>query len=373
MQKSYIIIRLIFFSLLIPLLGIGSSEARDAKGRFIVVIDPGHGGKDSGAVGRKSKEKDIVLAVALQTGEKIKALNPNIVVHYTRSTDHFIGLNERANFANKRKADLFVSIHANSIKKNSTPNGAETYVLGLHRTQDNLEVAMKENAAILYEEDHSVKYEDFDPNSDESYIIFQFIQNKHLDASIELANTIQTGLVRTGLYNRGVKQAGFLVLRAAAMPSVLIELGFISNPSDENFMNSAKGKDQLSRQIAQAVVKYEEGLSKRSGRSTAPTTQENSDLETNTNSASSQSNDSTIYYRIQVSSFKNKVPTNHSSFKGYKEHVRFYKEGNYYKYTIYNTPDLEEAKKYQQELRKKFKDCFIVSFNSAGEKVGSYH
>lgn len=239
--------------------------ARDNKGRFIVVIDPGHGGHDSGARGRSNLEKNIVLDVALKVGKKIKAKNPNILVYYTRSSDVFIGLNNRADFAIDKHADLFVSIHANASKSHK-PYGAETYVLGLHRTKENLEVAMKENSAILLENDYTTKYEDFNPNSSESYIIFEFMQNKYLDSSIKLANFVQKGLVKLGRYNRGVRQAGFLVLRKAAMPSILIELGFITNRAEEHFMSSSAGQNKLAESIANSIVVYEESLALRSGR-----------------------------------------------------------------------------------------------------------
>lgn len=368
--KARILHRWLLLSLL-ALLPLLPSTARDAKGRFVVVIDPGHGGKDSGALGAKSKEKDIVLAVALKVGEKIAASNPNIVLHYTRSTDEFIGLMERARFANKRKADLFVSIHANSNDRQAA-QGCETYVLGLHRTADNLAVAMKENAAILYEEDHSVKYADFDPRSDESYIMFQFIQNKHLDASISLAELVQKGMVRCGLKNRGVKQAGFLVLREVAMPSILIELGFISNRADEAYMTSASGQEELSGKIAKAVLQYETTLAKKSGKKSSRQEAKPAPKAKSSTAEVSTLPDSTIY-RVQVLADKRLLPYTHRSFRGYEGEVWHYKEGNYYKYTIYSTSDLSEAKQREKELRKRFKDCFVVSFDAQGNKIGSYH
>ena len=361
--KHYI--ELLLVSFLVLILNIPTLQARDSKGRFVIVIDPGHGGKDTGAIGRNSKEKNIVLDVALLVGEKIKAGNPNIVVHYTRSRDNFIGLKERTNFANRKKADLFLSIHANSVD-NRAPKGAETYVFGLRRSDENLKVVMKENSAILYEEDHSVKYEGFDPNSVESYIIFQFMQNKHLDASIELADLVQRGLVSCGLYNRGVKQDVFLVLREAAMPSVLVELGFISNADDERYMMSKKGQHNLANQIAQAVLKYERTMAKRSGLLEKPEKR-------NVTQKESAPTDGDVFYRVQVLADKREIPANSRQFRKYKEHVSHYKENGFYKYTIYNTTDLKQAKRYQRELRVQFKDCFIVSFNAAGEKIGSYH
>lgn len=342
--------------------------ARDKEGHFIVVIDPGHGGHDGGAKGRKSKEKDIVLSVAKKVGNKIKALNPDITVYYTRSSDRFIGLDQRADFAIDKHADLFVSIHANSTKGTSA-YGAETYVLGLHRSRENLEVAMKENSVILLEDDYSMKYEDFDPNSSESYIIFQFMQNKHLDASINLARKIQKGFAKSGRKDRGVRQAGFLVLRKAAMPSVLVELGFISNPSEEDYLNSSSGQNELASGIAASVVAYEKAVAQKNGNFT-PTqsggkTAKVSEPKTSGKPAS---------YRIQVLADKVVLPKSHTLYKKYGAgEVRYYREGSYYKYTLYDTSDLKEAHRLQRELQKTYKDCFVVGFDGDGNKVGSYY
>lgn len=355
---------LLLFTLAIP-----SSLARDRDGHFIVVIDPGHGGHDSGATGKRAKEKDIVLGVALKVGEQLKKLNPDITVHYTRKTDEFIGLNERANYAIKKQADLFVSIHANATKSRSV-NGTETFVLGLHRSQDNLEVAMKENSAILLEDDYTKKYEDFDPKSSESYIIFQFIQNKHLDASIRLAQFVQTGLTSAGRNNRGVKQAGFLVLRKAAMPSVLIELGFITNPDEESYMMSQKGQSSLANKIAASIVQYEAGIALRSGQASAST--KKAPVRT-VKEEEKAPTPTVLSYRIQVIADTQQLPPSSTIYRDYMGEVKWYKEGKYYKYTIYDTPDLQKAKEYQQQLRKRFKDAFIVGFDADGMKVGSYY
>ncbi len=358
----------ILFSLILL---VPSAFGRDKDGHFIVVIDAGHGGHDGGAKGRTSKEKEITLAVALKVGEQLKQKRPDITVYYTRTTDQFVGLDERANYAIKKHADLFVSIHANATKSRSV-RGSETYVLGLHRSKDNLEVAMKENSAILLEKDYSTKYEDFDPQSSESYIIFQFIQNKHLDSSIRLAQLVQGGLVSAGRDNRGVKQAGFLVLRKAAMPSILIELGFITNPDEESYMCSQSGQNTLAKNIASAIVKYETDVALRSGKTASPTTTTPAPSEGKKPEASTPT-ESTITYRIQVIADTRRLPSGSKIYRDYAGQVKWYKEGKYYKYTIYDTPDLQEAKKYQIELRKKFKDCFIVGFDSTGNKVGSYY
>ena len=240
-------------------------QARDKEGNFIVVIDAGHGGHDSGAKGKFSYEKDIVLAVSKKVGAKLGQISPQIKVYYSRPDNKFIGLQDRARFAISKNADLFVSIHANASNSHS-PSGTETYVLGLHRTEDNLRVAMKENSAILLEDNYSKKYEDFDPTSSESYIIFQFMANKHLENSLRLAKLVQSGFKSANRYDRGVRQAGFLVLREAAMPSVLIEIGFISNREEERYLNSQKGQTTIANGIATAIVDYERQIRKRSGK-----------------------------------------------------------------------------------------------------------
>lgn len=240
-------------------------QARDKEGNFIVVIDAGHGGHDSGAKGKFSYEKDIVLSVSKKVGAKLGQIAPQIKVYYSRPDNKFIGLQDRARFAIRKNADLFVSIHANASNSHS-PSGTETYVLGLHRTEDNLRVAMKENSAILLEDNYSKKYEDFDPTSSESYIIFQFMANKHLENSLRLAKLVQSGFKSANRYDRGVRQAGFLVLREAAMPSVLIEIGFISNREEERYLNSQKGQTKIANEIATAIVDYERQIRKRSGK-----------------------------------------------------------------------------------------------------------
>ena len=192
---------------------------------FTVVIDAGHGGKDPGARGSSINEKAINLAVALKLGSLISEKHNDVKVIYTRKTDVFIELDERANIANRNKADLFISIHTNAVKRGSAVSGTETYTLGLARTDENLEVAMRENSAILLEDNYLQKYEGFDPTSSESYIIFEFMQNKHMEQSISLASEVQKCFTSAKRNNRGVRQAGFLVLRKTSMPSILVELG----------------------------------------------------------------------------------------------------------------------------------------------------
>lgn len=223
---------------------------------FTLVIDAGHGGQDAGAVGAYSKEKDINLAVALAFGKLVKENNPDVKVVYTRSTDVFIPLQERANIANRAKADLFISIHTNASPKGSTARGVETYTLGMHRAADNLAVAKRENSVIKYEKDYEQKYEGFDPNSAESYIIFEIMQDTYMKQSVELAKCIQNQYVAHGRPNRGVHQAGFLVLRQVGMPSVLTELGFISTPEDEAYLNSEAGRNAMAESIYKGFSRY---------------------------------------------------------------------------------------------------------------------
>ena len=215
-----------------------SASAKD----FVVVIDAGHGGHDPGATGKISKEKNINLNVALAVGKLIENSDREIKVIYTRKKDVFVTLQGRAQVANKNKADLFISIHTNALAKGRTAQGTETYTLGLHRTQENLEVAKKENSVILIEDDYQARYAGFNPNSSESYIMFEFMQDKNMKQSVQLATLIQKQFKGTARRtDRGVRQAGFLVLHATSMPSVLIELGYISTPEEERYLNSQEG------------------------------------------------------------------------------------------------------------------------------------
>lgn len=234
-----------------------------------IVIDAGHGGKDPGATIGGVFEKDIVLDVALKAGEMVKKKFPDIKVIYTRNKDVFIPLDDRADIANKQKADLFISIHVNSCPKN-TIYGAETYILGQHRSQENLDVAKMENSVILLEDDYSTRYEGFDPNQAESYIMFEMIQNEFLEQSRLFADKVQKNIISlTERKDRGVRQAGFLVLRKTAMPSVLIELGFLSNDNERKFLTSGKGTDLMAQSIFSSVSDYKQRLDARSGKSSA--------------------------------------------------------------------------------------------------------
>ncbi|MGL5563565.1 MAG: N-acetylmuramoyl-L-alanine amidase [Tannerellaceae bacterium] len=349
-------------------------------GNFVVVIDPGHGGKDPGARGTSALEKTINLSVSLKLGELIESNHRDVKVVYTRKTDRFIELDERANIANRNKADLFISIHTNALK-NKTVSGTETYTLGLGagRTDENLEIAMRENSAILLEDNYEQKYEGFNPNSSESYIIFEFMQNKFMEQSIEFASHIQKGFARKNRTNRGVRQAGFLVLRKTTMPSVLVELGYISNRNEEQYLKSSSGQSELAHAIYTAFDKHKREHDRKAGsaqstnRSDAPNTtrsntQTSSRKVTSTNTtqptrtAKAQSTKTKIY-KVQILTSNRKLPKGSSMLKGYSN-VDFYVEKNIYKYTYGSTESYNEILNLWRKVRKDFKDAFIITFDA---------
>lgn len=244
-------------SLLCIILILTAVCASAASRRFTLVIDAGHGGHDAGAMGSFSKEKNINLAVALQLGKYVEREMPDVRVVYTRKTDVFIPLKERASIANRANADLFISVHTNALPGGKVARGFETYTLGMHRAKDNLDVAMRENSVISMEKDYQQAYQGFDPKSSESYIIFEFIQGKNMERSVELAKMIQNSVCsEAGRPDKGVHQAGFLVLRETSMPACLIELGFISTPDEERTLNDTEQTDRTARAIYEAVARY---------------------------------------------------------------------------------------------------------------------
>ena len=238
--------------------GSGACVASAATKRpFVLVIDAGHGGKDAGAVGQLTKEKDINLNVALALGRLVEKNCPDVKVIYTRKTDVFVTLQGRAEIANRNKANLFISVHTNSSPVGkAAPMGAETYTLGMHRAADNLEVAKREKSVITQENNYKQTYHNFDPRKSESYIIFEFLQDRNMQQSVDLARAIQRNYTSSGRKNKGVHQAGFLVLRATSMPSVLTELGFISNAEEEKFLHSQEGVATLARAIFEGFKAY---------------------------------------------------------------------------------------------------------------------
>ena len=244
-------------SLLLVFLVLSVSLSWATDGRFTLVIDPGHGGHDAGAIGAISKEKDINLNIALAFGRYVERNMPDVNVIYTRKTDVFIPLHQRADIANKAKADLFISVHTNSVASGRYVKGFQVYTLGMHRAKANLDVAMRENSVISMEKGYQQTYQGFDPNSSESYIMFEFMQNANMERSVELARMIQNSVCSSaGRIDKGVHQAGFLVLRESYMPSCLIELGFITAADEEEYLNSPAGIDAMAKGIYNAFVQY---------------------------------------------------------------------------------------------------------------------
>lgn len=321
-----------------------------------VVIDAGHGGKDPGTNGKYAKEKDIALAIALKLGTYIEENIPDIKVIYTRTTDIFVPLNERADIANKNNADLFISIHLNG-NKDSRAYGTETYAMGLHKTEGNLEVAKLENSAILFEEDYSTQYEGFDPKSAESYIIFSFLQNTSLEQSLNYAAFIEHEFKNKALRkSRGVKQAGFLVLWKTTMPSVLIEAGFLTNSREEKYLSSKEGQEYIASAIYRAFKNYK------------TTIEEKSHFITNIETTIIQEDTSKILFKVQIASSKNSVQTNPDSFKGLKN-VEEIKINDIYKYTVGSFTNYTDIVNYKKSIEEVYPDAFIIAVEKEGNLV----
>jgi len=330
-----------------------------------VVIDAGHGGKDPGALGKVSREKDIVLNISLKLGGYIKKYFPNVKVIYTRETDVFIPLNRRSEIANQNKADLFISIHANA-NNNSRIRGTETYTLGLHKTKENLEVAMKENAVIEYEEDYSTKYEGFDPKNPASYIIFNMMQGVNRDKSISLAELTEHQFkTRVGRHSRGVREAGFWVLKQVSMPSILVEVGFVSNPTEEKYLKTKKGQDYLASAIFRAFREYKNKIEKSSVmlavEDSVEVQNDESNLAISTESKEITKKGQILEYCVQLKSSTKKIPVTSRVFKNI-DGIKERKIDGIYKYTVGSTKDFNTIVKLQQQVRKKIKDCFVVAF-----------
>ena len=354
MRKNGRLIHLLVFLFLLT-----SGFAADPV--FTVVIDAGHGGKDPGAVGSVVKEKAINLAVAQKLGALITASHKDVNVVYTRKTDVFVDVAERADIANRNKADLFISIHTNSVDKrkgNVNAKGAETYTLGLAKTEENLEVAIRENAAILEEENYLQRYDGFDPNSSESYIMFEFIQNMNMEYSVGFASEIQKAFTSAKRSDRGVRQAGFMVLWLTGMPGVLVELGFLSNKDEEKYLNSAAGQNQLAQSIYTAFKKYKDQYGPKQG-VTASALSPISPISPN-------SSTSPIVYKVQILSSDKQLPANSPALKGYK--ADWYKDGALYKYTYGESTDLKTIQTIQKQATKDFKDAFVIKMQD-GKRI----
>ncbi len=334
--------------------------AVNEKGEFVLVIDPGHGGKDPGAVNGKNQEKTINLNIALKMGKLIEENCKNVKVIYTRKTDVFVELYKRADIANKAGADMFISVHTNSAKSKSA-YGAETYLLGVeeNRTSANLNAALQENKAILLENDYEAHYEGYDPNSPESMIIFEFMQNEYQKESLKMATYTQNQMVGTAKRpDRGVHQAGYLVLWKSTMPSILIELGFISNDNECKYLTSQKGIDEMSKSLYLAFSEYLDYHNKLLERA-VPAAQAIGNKE--------DGNKSLPVYKVQFMSLKSPLKNNDKRIRDYAD-VDYYKEGGVYKYTCGNTTDYEAILKTKAEVQKKYKDAFVIAVYE-GKKI----
>lgn len=397
LRRPHILYILICLWLLVSPSNVSSVWAKD----FVVVIDAGHGGHDPGAIGKISKEKNINLKVALKLGNLIKQNCNDVKVVYTRSKDVFIPLDRRAEIANNAKADLFISIHTNALANNRTAKGASTWTLGLAKSDANLEVAKRENSVILYEDDYKTRYAGFNPNSAESYIIFEFMQDKYMEQSVHLASLVQKQFRHhCKRVDRGVHQAGFLVLKASAMPSILVELGFISTPEEERYLNTEEGSSTLAKGIYRAFLSYKREHEIRltgSSRTALPNDDEVTDTEVaqidSTESENkkpqniprtdklvteaktqrpivveSTTNDSEITFKIQILTSSRPLSKNDKRLKGLKD-VDYYKENGLYKYTYGASSDYNKVLRTRRDtVTPLFKDAFIIAFRN-GEKM----
>ena len=376
----------------------GSKTAQKAaqKKAFTVVIDAGHGGHDPGAMGKLTQEKKLNLEVSQRLEQQIKLHHPDVKVVMTRKNDVFLTLQQRADIVNKNNADLFICIHTNAAE-NRNVTGTETFVLGVDKMQSNLDVAMRENAVMLLEDDYQTTYEGFDPNSVDSYIMFELMQDQYIDQSLNFATLVQHQFTDIGRSDRGVRQAGFWVLHKSACPSVLIEMGFISNINEEKYLASDKGKEDITNSIYQAFEQYKSaydrkhGIVKASQAESKPAeakadksaeakaakpaeAKADKPAEAKANKPAEAKADKPAeaakpaeakadkpVYKVQIFSTLKPVPAGDPTFRGLKN-CQCTKDGKFYKYTYGEDADYQTILDIQQELKTKFKDCFIVAF-----------
>ncbi len=370
--------RFVNIGFLILMLLTGALTSAYSQNNYVktVVIDAGHGGKDPGAVGKFSYEKDIALKIALKTGGYIKQYFPGVKVIYTRKSDKFVELYRRAQIANEAKADLFISIHCDAFK-NPKVRGSSTYIMGLHKTQANLEVAKKENGAILLEDNYEDHYEGFDPNSLEGYIALAMSQTGYRGNSILLASKVQNQMRdRVGMKDRSVREAGLLVLYKSAMPSILVETGYISNPTEEKFLNSKDGQTFLASAIYRAFKAYKNEVEKNNVQASVSENKivgkpeqekETAVVETKLEHQPKTDDSSSLYFAVQVKSNPTKLSLNDKTFKGLN--VFEYKYKGVYRYGTFKITNFNKAKQRMRELRKQgFKDAFVVAIDN-GQRI----
>ena len=383
-----LILSLPYYILLAGLFIFSPVMAQDA--RFTVVLDAGHGGHDPGAQSSLSKEKNINLSVVLDLGAIIEQKFKDVKVVYTRKTDKYLTLQERADIVNNNHADLFICIHTNA-SPSPAAYGTETYTLGLAKTRANLDVAMRENSVILLESDYRTKYKGFDPKSVDSYIMFEFMQDKYIDKSVEFSSTIQKQFVSyCQRSDRGVRQAGFWVLHRSACPSVLVELGFISNSSEERYLTSEKGQKELATAVFNAFVDYKRDHDRRSGRHISAVSKadrkdkndEHDQVQSALKGDSSKKTDvDTVSkhnkienpttnqkkliqiptFKVQFLAAKKKLKQNAADFRGVKD-MDYFEESGLYKYTVGMETDFSKIQKIRKEIIHKFPNAFVIAF-----------
>ena len=341
--------------LLLLLMTVPAMAQKSGKKPFTVVIDAGHGGVDPGALGKKSQEKNINFKVSNRLGELIKEAYPEVKIIYTRTTDVKIPLARRADIANKANANLFISIHSNA-SKNRSANGCQTFTLGAGSDAEAKAAAMYENEVILSEENFEETYKGFDPRSSESYIIFELMRSHDMEQSVKLAEMVQRGMVKSSALNdRGVSSAGFLVLHRTVMPSILVELGFISNSKDESVIASKEGQEKLARGIFNGFAEYYRLYGKSKETEKAAAAQPEPAKEESTTERSGRP-----VFKIQIMTSDKELGSKDKRFKGLKADC--YKENGIYKYTHGESEDYNEILKLKREIADKFKDAFIVAF-----------
>lgn len=380
-----------------------TEAAGKEKPQKTVVIDAGHGGKDPGSVVGKAKEKNIVLDIALKLGRMIKENEQNIKVVYIRDGDYFVPLLDRAQIANKANADLFISIHANYCP-NPTVYGTETYVLGLHRTEDNLNVAKKENSVILLEDDYTERYEGFNPNLSESYIMFELVQDTYLDQSLKFASILQTNFkILAQRHDRDVRQAGFLVLRETSMPSVLIEAGYLSNKKENSYLLTESGRRDIAKSIYGSLINYlkmpgsQNNTAARADQiitsenvpsqdpevakpeikppsefDTAPPVIEkqsqNKDLPAGNQSSAKKADPNKVMYAVQIGVFSKKIDPDARAFRGISNIKEVHSNGKY-KYFCCESETFQATKACFPDVARSFPDAFIVSIQNNQTKM----
>ncbi|WP_445736173.1 N-acetylmuramoyl-L-alanine amidase family protein [Mariniflexile sp.] len=369
-MKTYRVLLFVSFIAVLTFSSFIKVDKNQAREQFVVVLDAGHGGHDPGNMGNGYKEKDIALNIVLDIGRQLEK-NPNIKVVYTRDRDVFVDLFVRGQIANKAKADLFVSVHCNS--HHSDAHGTETFVLGTHRNQTNFEVAKKENSVIFLESDYKSTYGGFDPNSAESVMSILISQEEYLDQSIMLASLIQKRFTsKLQRSNRGVKQAGFIVLHQTVMPSVLVEVGFLTFKEEGAYLNSPKGQKDMSNSITSAILEYKHALDGNVGdfvfEDDTDSTATLSLVETPKPIEQIKPMDNAIVYKVQIAATSSPIEPKPNNFNGLSN-VSREKEGGLFKYFYGNTSDFNVTKTLEEEAVKKgYKSSFIVAFKD-GKKI----